>query len=187
MNVVDRITDVSPSIGSTEGGTFVTITGNGFVEDDTTVTFGDSLVCAIVSVSYSSLVCITPPSTANTYNLQVRAAGVRFRDGSTFEYNTIRTPVVTSCDPTEGPAGTEITITGVGFVGESRVMIGDAECLQTGDNPPSNTTIICTTGDHQAGTFDVDVNILSKGNAVSAEIFNYAFTLDSVSPSTGLY
>ena len=67
---VGSVNSISPSGGSINGGTQVTISGNGFDSiDNTLVVFGSS-PCQITSVSVTSLTCITSSSAAGQVNVQ---------------------------------------------------------------------------------------------------------------------
>ena len=189
LNIKALLHSISPGIGSVEGITLITIEGNGFIEGDTTVTLGDSLQCTIESVTLSQLTCYTPATSEDTYPVFVMSGGTRFTGGESleFEYSTLQTPSVSGISPIDGPAGTEVTITGAGFGDVNTVNIGDAECIVDTSNGNNNTSIVCTTGDHVAGTVNVDVNVYGKGAAVSNQVFNYAFVLQAVSPAIGRY
>lgn len=52
------ITAVSPRVGSVGGGVYVTINGEGFITDLTTVSI-DGTVCLVQDVSYTEVVCIS--------------------------------------------------------------------------------------------------------------------------------
>lgn len=64
------ITGISPSSGSTNGGTLVTITGNGF-SSKTTVTIGNSQ-CNVVSVEVNKLQCFTTAKAEGEYSVTIR-------------------------------------------------------------------------------------------------------------------
>jgi len=65
------ITAVSPSSGSTSGGTVVTITGGGFV-NGATVTFGGTAGTGVVFVSATELRAVTPAKSAGAVSVVVR-------------------------------------------------------------------------------------------------------------------
>ena len=64
------ITGISPSSGSTNGGTLVTITGNGF-SPKTTVKIGNSQ-CNVVSVEVNKLQCFTTSRAEGDYSVIIR-------------------------------------------------------------------------------------------------------------------
>jgi len=68
------VTDVTPAFGSINGGTFVTITGSGFCNTTTAVTFGG--VAALPNVvSDSEITTNSPAHAAATVDVQVTTAG----------------------------------------------------------------------------------------------------------------
>ena len=190
LNIIPQLTSLSPSSGSTEGGTLLTIEGNGFIEGDVTVEIATDVYCVIESTTYSTVTCRTPASVAGSHNLVIFSGGTRYNRGPetlTFEYSSLQTPVVTAISPGEGAPGTDITITGVGFEVGSTVTIGDAECIQDPSAVGSSEEIICSAGEHAAGVFGVNINIHSKGLATSAETFHYSLSVESVSPERSTY
>ena len=68
------VTSISPTSGSTAGGTSVTITGTNFITG-ATVTIGGSSCTSVVVVSSSSITCTTPSGTAGGKDVVV-ATGV---------------------------------------------------------------------------------------------------------------
>ena len=68
------VTSISPTSGTTAGGTSVTITGTNFVAG-ATVTIGGSSCTSVVVVSSTSITCTTPAGTAGAQNVVV-ATGV---------------------------------------------------------------------------------------------------------------
>ena len=68
------VTSISPTSGTTAGGTSVTITGTNFISG-TTVTIGGSSCTSVVVVSSTSITCTTPAGTAGAQDVVV-ATGV---------------------------------------------------------------------------------------------------------------
>ena len=68
------VTSISPTSGTTAGGTSVTITGTNFISG-TTVTIGGSPCTSVVVVSSTSITCTTPSGTAGPRDVVV-ATGV---------------------------------------------------------------------------------------------------------------
>jgi outer membrane protein OmpA-like peptidoglycan-associated protein len=68
------VTSISPTSGTTAGGTSVTITGTNFISG-ATVTIGGSSCTSVVVVSSTSITCITPSGTAGSQDVVV-ATGV---------------------------------------------------------------------------------------------------------------
>jgi len=70
LPVAPTVTSISPSSGPTAGGTYVTITGTGFVSG-ATVTIGVNTVMFVAVVNATSIAAITPAGTAGAQNLTV--------------------------------------------------------------------------------------------------------------------
>ena len=68
------ITSISPTSGSTAGGTLVTITGTGFAGGITGVTIGGEPVTSIVVVNNTTLTGISPAHSADTEDVVVTNA-----------------------------------------------------------------------------------------------------------------
>ena len=68
------VTSISPTSGTTAGGTSVTITGTNFISG-ATVTIGGSSCTSVIVVSSTSITCTTPSGTAGGQNVVV-ATGV---------------------------------------------------------------------------------------------------------------
>jgi len=102
------IAGVNPSSGQI--GTAVTITGTNFgaTQGLSTLTFS-GIAASVTSWSNTSITAVVP--TTLTGNVVVTVAGVA-SNGSNF---TVLPPTITSINPTAGPVGTSVTITGTGF------------------------------------------------------------------------
>ena len=90
-----RFTGIEPAVGSLEGETLVTLTGNGFHKEETEVRIGDN-DCVIVTATPSKVVCSTPANQIGTFDVVVSAKNiVNFGEGITFAYDEEHTPSVT--------------------------------------------------------------------------------------------
>jgi LPXTG-motif cell wall-anchored protein len=96
------VTSVSPTSGSTAGGTAITITGTNFVSG-ATVTVGGSACTSVTVVSATSITCTTPPGTAGTASIVVTAGGQSNVANTLFTYNA---PTTTTTPSTSAPATT---------------------------------------------------------------------------------
>ena len=177
------VSGLSPSGGSTAGGTFVTITGTGFT-GATAVHFGTSPAPDVTVVSDTSITVDSPAGTTGTVDVTVTTPGGTspISPADQFTYG----PTVTGISPTAGPlgGGTLVTITGVGFTGATAVNFG-----------PLAATIVSVgatsiTANSPAGTGTVDVTVTTpSGTSVTspADQFTYeaAPTVSGVSPSSG--
>ena len=175
------ITGVTPSTGSIYGETEITISGNGFVENDTTVT-ADSSPCIITSVSLSEVTCSTPAHSAGAVDIVVTSNSVSYSPES-FTYATGSTPTVTSISPTSGLPDDTLTISGSNLAGGSvTVLLDDVPCNITSG---SSSQIQCTIGAHATGLVPVYVHVEDLGASNIDVEFEYTLQLSSINPATG--
>lgn len=175
------ISSISPSTGSTAGGTVVTISGSGFVSG-ATVTFG-GVAATNVNVMSSTTITATTPLGPATQQLVVDVM-VTNPDGTSttlsrgFSYTVPPLAVSTISPPVSSTAGgTLVTISGTGFTTalNSSVTFGGA--------PSSNVTVInavtmqATAPAHATGTVDIVVTV--GNNSVTK---TGAFTYQAVQP-----
>lgn len=184
------ITSVSPTSGTTAGGTAIVITGMGF-NPGSTVTIGG--VSAVVGTITTTTISATTPAgtlgakdivVTNTDGQGVTAAGIY-----TYTAPLAPAPTITSVSPNSGSTvgGTPITINGTNFVttGTTTVTIGGA----TVTGYPFNSTIMfATTPAGTSGVKDVIVTNPDHQTATGVGLFTYiapAPTIDSISPNSG--
>lgn len=178
---------VSPSVGATSGGTEVTITGTNFSDGDT-VTIGGVACTPVVVSSDTSLTCTTGAHASGLVDVVV--TGPDERSGTLAEgyyYTDNAAPTLTSIVPEAGSlsGGTEITLTGTGFLADATVQVGGVECSNV--VVISATALTCQTGAHGAGTVDVVVTNSDTQSAILAGAYTYqaAPTVSAVSPNAG--
>lgn len=174
------LTSISPNTGSTNGGTLVTIAGNGFVANKTTVTIGGN-ACALKTVTSTTIDCTTPAG-AGAATVAVVSNGVTYAS-LTYTYDSSATPSITSISPSSGNPGQTLTITGTGFgSGIIKVAVGDTDCTVTSS---TSTQIECTLGVSSAGARSVLVDVTGQGVSDTTNQFTYSLALGSISPSSG--
>jgi hypothetical protein len=184
------ITSVSPAVGPIAGGTSVVISGSGF-QVGATVTIGGS-DCSGVSVFNAGRTasCVTSAGTAGAANVVVTnpdSSVITLSRG--FTYSATTTPTVTAISPTSGPVsgGTNVTITGTGFVSGATVTIGGAAATNVVVDG-TGTSITATTPAGTAGAVDVVVTNAGGQGATLTGGFTYGSTGSaalSISPSSG--
>ena len=96
---VPTVTSISPTSGSTAGGTGVTITGTGFT-GATGVTIGGTAATSVTVVSATSITCTTPAGTAGTASVVVTTPGGANAANTLFTY-VVPAPTIASVT---GPA-----------------------------------------------------------------------------------
>ncbi|XP_021369085.1 fibrocystin-L-like isoform X2 [Mizuhopecten yessoensis] len=177
------ISSVSPVVGSTNGGTVVTILGNGFT-DNTRVTI-DSIDCPVASVSLSKIVFTTAAhSAANDLDLIVASGGTTYA-AEKFSFTVGATPVISSVSPTSGSSGDTVTLSGTNFgatIADNAVTLGGRACTLTS---ATTTEIVCTVGDYRAGTYELLVNVTGRGLSNNDKMFTSDMTASSILPNTG--
>ena len=97
------IRDVEPTQGSALGGTDISLSGVGFNPDASDAVLVGGLPCAIISVSFTLLVCVTPPpgpawdGGVGALTLPITVNGVAAP--AAFTYSEATTPVVVALSP----------------------------------------------------------------------------------------
>ena len=140
INYTISLAHVMPSVGSVAGGTIITISGYGFLQDTTTCPMTnitmpcsdwtisvdiDGNNCSVISISSTDITCRTSMGSVGAANVTVTATccqdnSLQFTETIVggFHYNNSVTAMVTSITPIDGSAagGDSVTITGSGFV-----------------------------------------------------------------------
>jgi hypothetical protein len=159
FTVTPAVTTLNPTSGAT--GSTITINGSGF-RGTPTVAFGSTLSPSVTQVTATSLKAVVPDG-ASTSTVHVTTDDA-IADGPTFTVSF----GITSISPTSGPAGTQVAITGSGFLSTTSVKFGGA----TAGNVTLNSATSIT------ATVPVD--------AVTGKVTltNGAVTVQSVDPFT---
>jgi glucose/arabinose dehydrogenase len=185
-NPAPTVTSISPTSGSTLGGTPVTIGGTGFLTG-ATVTLGGTAATGVVVVSSTTITATTGAHAAGTVNVVVTNTDTQSGTLTSGYTYTNPAPTVTSISPTSGPAlgGTPVTIGGTGFLTGATVTLGGTAA--TGVVVVSSTTITATTAAHAAGTVSVVVTNTDtqSGSLPNGFTYNAAPTVTSISPTSG--
>jgi hypothetical protein len=182
------VTGISPSHGSVDGGTLISVSGVSFVSSSSAkCLFGSSSVPARVT-STSSLECVSPSGMAGMVEFGLSMDDQSSNsDGIIFSY--VIPAVVHSISPRQGSThgGINITITGEGFSFNS-----DISCYIGKVNVQavylSASTVRCTTPFHSEGDAIVSVST-DNVKAISTNELKFSFVLSSIitsiSPSAG--
>ncbi|MGA9752343.1 MAG: IPT/TIG domain-containing protein [Acidobacteriota bacterium] len=190
-NPPPSISGLTPSSGSTAGGTPVMISGSNFVAG-ATVTFGGAAATQVSLVSASSLTCLTPSHGTGAVDVMVQnpdSQSGTLPGGFTFVAPG-NPPTVSGVSPSSGPAagGTAVTISGSNFVAGASVTLGGAAA--PGVTVVSAGSITATTPAHAAGTVDVVVTNPDQQSGTLPGGFTFtgtspAPTVTSVNPASG--
>jgi formylglycine-generating enzyme required for sulfatase activity len=179
------ISSVSPTSGSTAGGTTITITGTNLT-GATSVTVGGVAATGVAVVNSTTVTAVTPAGTAGAKTVTVTTPGGTANLANAFTY-VVPAPTISSVSPSSGPTtgGTTITITGTNLTGATSVTVGGAAA--TSVIVVSATTVTAVTPAGTAGGKTVSVTT-PGGTANLANAFTYvvpAPTISSVSPTFG--
>ena len=179
ISAATTVGSISPTSGSTAGGTSVTISGTNLT-GASAVTIGGNACTAVTVVSATSITCTTPAGTAGTASVLVTTPGGTNVANSLFTYTApVSAPTAGSISPTSGSTagGTSVTITGTNLTGASAVTIGGNAC--TAVTVVSATSITCTTPAGTAGTASVLVTT-PGGTNVANTLYNYMAVANGV-------
>lgn len=173
------LTGISPSSGSTRGGTVVTITGSGF-SGATDVRFGGISGTGLKVTDDSRLTVISPPNPAGTVGISVinpAHAGNSAGSATVFRYE-IPVPKLTGISPLSGPAdgGTVVTLTGSGFTGTKGVLFGSRS--GTGLNVADDSRITVIAPAHSPGSVPITItNTVGEGGSLGpSTMFRYVYS-----------
>jgi hypothetical protein len=175
--LVPTITGVSPSSGSTVGGTSVTITGSDF-NGTTSVTIGGTAATDVLVVDDSTITATTPAHATGSVSILVTTP-VGTNTANTLYTYVVPAPTVTGISPATGPTlgGTSVTITGTNLTGATAVTIGGAAA--TNVIVVNSTTITATTPPGSAGTASVLVTT-AGGTNVTNTLYTYFVPLPDI-------
>lgn len=182
------ITSISPIAGTINGGTSVTITGNGF-QTGATVTFGGMQATNVMVVNSTSITANTPPHAAGAVNVVVTASGQSSPPLSGgFTYSANPAPTISTVVPNSGSTagGTSVTINGSGFLTGATVTFGGTSA--TNVTVQSGSAISATAPAHTSGATDVVVKNPDNQVVTLSGGFTYTNpppTITSVSPTSG--
>ena len=184
---VPTITSLSPTSGSTLGGTAITITGS-ILTGASSVTIGGVAATSVVVVDASHVTAVTPAGTAGAKDVEVITPLGTATKTNAFTYVAETSPTIVSVSPTSGFTfgGTAITITGTNLTGASSVTVGGAAATTVVVVSATSITAITPAG--TAGAKDVKV-ITPAGTASALGAFTYVTpaspTISSLSPTSG--
>lgn len=165
------VTGVSPSSGSTAGGTSVSITGTGF-SGVTGVTIGGAAVTSYTVNSSTSITAVTASHSAGATDVVVATGAGTGTGTGLFTFAAPGAPTISSVSPSSGDpsGGASVTILGTNFTGATAVTFGGTNATSFTVN--SATSITAVAPAHLAGSADVVVTT-GSGSATDAAGFTY--------------
>jgi hypothetical protein len=158
------INTISPTTGTADGGTVVTLTGNSFTGAGTVLFDGIAGKNMVLSGD-ASLTIVTTPHPAGTVNVVINSF-IGTSNSIQFTYVAGGVPVITGINPVAGPPGTAVTVTGTGMTSVSGVMFGSTP--GTGLSINSDTSITVAAPQHSAGTVDIVVSGPAGSSALTS-------------------
>ena len=177
------VTAISPASGVGAGGTAVTITGTGFT-GVMALMIGGGGASNMVVVNDTTITAVTPMGESGAASVSVTTPNGTSAPNTLFTYLG---PKITSISPTSGPSagGTVVTITGSGFTGATYASFDYDDA--TNVVVISDTQMIATTPESEAGVMDVQV-ITPSGSGIGHGLFTYIApppTVTAIEPNTG--
>ena len=164
-----RANALVPSVGPVQGGTMVTVMGEGFSNSKGVwCKFGDYLLARGEWIDASSVACLTPESDVGNRTLEVSVNGVDYTQDSlllSFVPRLSISGIIPSLGPVEG--GTSVT-----FTGWSLDQYEDLHCRFGTSVLPivsgTTSTIICRTPSHAVG--HASVTVMNFADSTTLEI-----------------
>ena len=194
------ITAVSPSTGSQAGGTWLTISGNGFSDnDDNSAVRIGSTTCDVISWSFTTVVCITQASNNDQQQHVNIAVGLSdsecvAADTSDCQYAfaTDKTPLVSTSTPSSiTTPQTEFRFQVSRLPSQSydvSVKVGNEICSVTLVDADSSL-LKCEILGATVGSHKIVIHIFGKGNALFdgglSDVVASEPLITSISPSQG--
>jgi hypothetical protein len=165
------ITSVSPTSGSTAGGTQVIIRGYGFTGGiGIPLTFGEAYPASSIFNSTTQITAVVPAHAAGTVRVQVTTVGGTTPDTPADDFTFVEpgAPTIASLSPSSGSVdgGTQVTLAGTEFLGVSSVTFGGLQATGLSVNA-AGTQITCTTPAHAAGAVTAEVTT-ATGSATTS-------------------
>jgi hypothetical protein len=165
-------TGLSPTTGSTLGGTPVTITGTGFA-GPTSVSFGGAAASDVTVVNSTTVTAVSPPGAAGPVTVSLTDVGGTVQATQQFTYVAPPAPpTVSGISPPSGPSagGETVYIYGTNLCTTSSVDFGNVPATLV------NVTTDCTRLDvtEPPGTGTVAVTVTNGGGTATSPInFTY--------------
>jgi len=171
---------VSPSSGTTSGGTAVTLTGTNLT-GCSAVSFGGTAATGIVVDSSTQVRCTSPAKSAGEYSV-IATTSNGVSNGVNFTFSA-PVPTLSQISPTTGPTvgGTPCTLTGTGLMGCTAISFGGTAATAIVVDGP--TQVRCSSPAKSAGTYSVTA---TTAGGTSGSV-NYTYSDGAQGYTTTLY
>jgi len=172
LKALPNITSISPTSGSTLGGTTVTITGANFT-GATAVKFGTTAATSYTVNSDTQITAAAPAGTG-TVDVRVTTADGTSATSSADQFTYVATPTITAISPTSGSTAgsTSVVITGTNLTAATAVKFGSTNATNFTVN--SATQITATAPARSPGVVDITVTTAGGTSATStSDQFTY--------------
>jgi Domain of unknown function (DUF1929)/IPT/TIG domain len=191
VNPPPSVNSITPTSGTTNGGTAVTISGSGFLAG-ATVKLGGTSATGVTVVSSTSITATTPSHAAGAVSVVVTNADNQsdtLANGYTYVAPT-PAPTVSSLTPTSGTtnSGTNLNITGTGFLAGATVKVAGTAAGSV--NVISSTSMTATAPAHAAGLVSIVVTNTDGQSGTLNNAYTYvapvpAPVVTSITPNSG--
>ena len=174
------VTALTPTSGTTAGGTAITITGTSF-DATATVTVGGSAATGVSVVSATQINATTPARPAGVADVIVTVSGQSSAANPGDRFTYVAPPAASSVTPTSGSTlgGASVTLTGTSFQSGATVTFGGNTL--TSVTVVNATTITGTTPSHAAGAVDVVVTNPDAQSGTCTGCYSYVATAPTIS------
>ncbi len=189
------VTSLTPTVGTTGGGTTVTIAGSGFT-GTTSVRFGPTAATSFVVVNDTKITAVSPARTAGLVTVFVQNTGGTNASLSSAWFSFVApptsAPTVTSLTPNIGTVagGTPVTIKGTGFLTATSVRFGPT--AQATFTVVNDTTINAISPPYPAALVNVWItNPIGTNPSLASSWYSFrlltgpAPTVTAISPASG--
>jgi hypothetical protein len=184
------VTSITPTSGTSAGGTKVTIKGSGFVSG-ATVTIGGA-ASSVSVVSATKITAVTSATAAGSDEVVVTDANGTSTGGPSYTYLAPPPPSVTSITPTSGPTagGTTVTIKGANLIGSTPVVHFGSTVAPNVTSATATKIVVVSPQVIVGGTIDVTVTTAGGTSPTSpSDRFTYIAppppTVTSITPTSG--
>jgi len=191
-----KITNISPTQGSTAGGTVVIISGDGFTPENTRIILGSEEYTLSANISYSQIRITTgiPPQLYINQNIPVSILvgtnpAVCSTSSCTYQWADSVTPSLNTVSPSSVSGPQTLTLTGQNLNPTGSVSLANIHVAINGRpcnvTAATNSTIQCTIESLPVGNYSIATSIDGVGKVISSPILTSNAAVSSVSPISG--